>query len=102
MAMTVMATSTPGPGSFIDVPSRDAARNGASHDEPPAADNLLDEERDQTSHHPGDATPSAAPERDQHGGKKDRHHEIDTERARIGHKRTQPIAGADRGSPHPK
>src|SRR4051812_34311360 len=100
MLIAKMAISIPGPDSIIEEPSHDAACHCACYNEPPAADNLLDEERYRTRHHPGDAASCTAPKRNEHGGKKDRHYQIDAEHARIGHEYTQPIAGADRDNPH--
>src|SRR5438105_11733991 len=100
-----MAAGTPKPScgvkswGVIEETSCDAARDGAGHDEPPAADELLNDERHCAGDDPGDAPPCASPERDQHGGKEDRHDEIDAVAARIGNQCACEIACRDRAHP---
>src|SRR6266850_3123907 len=83
----------------IDEASRDAARDSARYDEPPAADELLNDKRHRAGDDPGDAAPCATPERDQHGGKENRHDEIDAVAARIGNQRARQIASRDGAHP---
>src|SRR5215471_16703246 len=97
--MTRIAAGTPNPSSVIEEASRNGACERTYDHEPPAADELLDEERHHTGDQPGDATPAAAPERDQHGGKEDRHHEIDAVATRIGDQRPREITDGDRAHP---
>ena len=53
---------------------------------------MLNHERDAAGDDPGDAAPWATPERDQHGGKENRHDEIDAKAARIGNQREDYLA----------
>src|SRR5260370_26842300 len=101
--MARMAASAPAPGSIIIIeePTRDAAGDSARHDEPPAARELLDQERDRARHGPGGTAPRPAPERDQHGSEEDRHDEIDAVAARISDQRADQRARAGRDPPPP-
>src|SRR4051794_39859275 len=99
--MTRIAAETPKTSwGVIEEASCDAARDGAGHDEPPAADELLNDERDDAGDDPGHAAPCATPERDQHGEKENRHDEIDAVAARIGNQRAREITR--RNGAHPR
>src|SRR5437762_2225596 len=91
-----MAASTPQSAPSLDIieePSDDAASHRACDDEPPAAERTLHSERDRAGNQPGQAAPWSAPERDQHGSKEHRHHQIDTVAARICDQRAGKMTG---------
>src|SRR5438874_13537195 len=91
-----MAASTPQSAPSLDVIeelSDDAAGHRAGDDEPPAAERILHGERDRAANQPGEAAARSAPERDQHGGKEDRHHQIDAIAARIADQRAERMTG---------